>query len=139
MNNYNINEIYVGLKETFNVIVNQQMVDLFVSLCGDTNPLHTDFAYAQSKGFLNKVVHGLLSSSFYSKLVGVYLPGKNSLLHGIDVTFRKPVFVGDKLSVTGKVSYINLAYRQIEVDAFIENQNCIKVSKAVIKTGLIDE
>ena len=139
MNNYNINEIYVGLKETFNVIVNQEMVDLFVSLCGDINPLHTDSAYAQSKGFLNKIVHGLLSSTFYSKLVGVYLPGKNALLHGIDVAFRKPVYVGDKLSVTGKVSYINLAYKQIEIDAFIENQNYIKVSKAKIKTGLIDE
>jgi acyl dehydratase len=42
---------------------------------GDINPLHLDRDYARARGFPDVVVYGLLASSFYSTLVGVYLPG----------------------------------------------------------------
>ena len=88
---------------------------------------------------INRVVYGLLTSSFYSTLVGVHLPGKHCILQGIDIQFSKPVYIGDTLKISGKVSYINEAYKQIEIRAFITNQNNEKVSKATIKTGVLDE
>jgi len=114
-------------------------MDKFLDISNDINPLHVDSNYAKKKGFPGRVVYGLLTSSFYSTLVGVHLPGKHCILQGIDIQFSKPVYIGDTLKISGKVSYINEAYKQIEIRAFITNQNNEKVSKATIKTGVLDE
>ncbi len=139
MNEYRFSNIKVELEESFSVIIDSLKLDKFLDISNDINPLHTDSEYAKEKGFDDRVVYGLLTSSFYSTLVGVYLPGKYCILQSIDIQFSKPVYIDDNLTITGKVSYINEAYKQIEIKATIVNQNGQKVSKATIKTGLIDE
>jgi 3-hydroxybutyryl-CoA dehydratase len=139
MNKYKFDDITVGLEEYFNVKVNADKLDKFLEISEDINPLHTDSEYAKSNGFLDKVVYGMLTSSFYSTLVGVYLPGKYCILQGIDIQFSKPVYIGETLKILGKVSYINEAYRQIEIKAVIKNTNDKKVSKATIKVGVMNE
>lgn len=139
MNVYKFSDIKKGLEESFSVTIDSSMLDKFLDISNDINPLHVDGEYAKEKGFDDRVVYGLLTSSFYSTLVGVYLPGKYCILHGIDIQFSKPVYIGDALTITGKVSYINEAYKQIEIKANITNQNRCEVSKATIKAGIIDE
>ena len=139
MNQYQFLDIKIGLEESFGVVVDSSKLDKFLYICGDNNPLHMDNNYAKEKGFSSRVVYGLLTSSFYSTLVGVYLPGKFCILQTIDVQFLKPVYIDDKLQISGKVSYINEAYKQIEIKAKIINQNNKKVSKATIKVGVMDE
>ncbi len=139
MNNYKFVDIHVGLEESFSVRVISEKLDKFLKISGDINPLHTDTEYSKSKGFSDRVVYGMLTSSFFSTLVGVYLPGKYCILQGIDIQFSKPVYIDDILTITGKVSYINEAYKQIEIKAIIINQDNEKVSKATIKVGVMDE
>ena len=139
MNEYKFSDIEIGLEESFEVRIDASMMDKFLDISNDINPLHVDSNYAKEKGFPGRVVYGLLTSSFYSTLVGVHLPGKHCILQGIDIQFSKPVYIGDALKISGKVSYINEAYKQIEIKAFITNQNNEKVSKATIKTGVLDE
>ena len=139
MNSYKFDDISVGLEEHFNVTVDADKLDKFLEISGDNNPLHSDISYAKSRGFLDRIVYGMLTSSFYSTLVGVYLPGKFCILQGIDIQFSKPVYIGDILSITGKVNYINEAYKQLEIKAIIKNQHGKKVSKATIKVGVINE
>ena len=139
MNEYKFSDIEIGLEESFEVRIDASMMDKFLDISNDINPLHVDSNYAKEKGFPGRVVYGLLTSSFYSTLVGVHLPGKHCILQGIDIQFSKPVYIGDTLKISGKVSYINEAYKQIEIRAFITNQNNEKVSKATIKTGVLDE
>ena len=139
MNEYKFSNIEIGLEESFEVKMDASKMDKFLDISNDINPLHVDSNYAEKKGFPSRVVYGLLTSSFYSTLVGVHLPGKYSILQGIDIQFSKPVYIGDTLKISGKVSYINEAYKQIEIRAFIINQNNEKVSKATIKTGILDE
>ena len=139
MNSYKFVDINVGLEESFSVRVNSEKLDKFLKISGDINPLHTDAEYSKSKGFSDRIVYGMLTSSFFSTLVGVYLPGKYSILQGIDIQFYEPVFIDDILTITGKVSYINEAYKQLEIKAVIINQDNIKVSKSTIRVGVIDE
>jgi 3-hydroxybutyryl-CoA dehydratase len=139
MNEYKFSDIEIGLEESFEVKIDASKMDKFLDISNDINPLHVDSNYAKKKGFPGRVVYGLLTSSFYSTLVGVHLPGKHCILQGIDIQFSKPVYIGDTLKISGKVSYINEAYKQIEIKAFITNQNNEKVSKATIKTGVLDE
>ena len=138
MNEYRFSDIKIGLEEFFQVKIDASKMDKFLDISGDINPLHMDGDYAKDKGFSNRVVYGLLTASFYSTLVGVYLPGKFCVLQGIDIQFSKPVYIDDTLKVSGKVSYINEAYKQIEIKAIITNEKHIKVSKATLKVGLID-
>ena len=139
MQAYRFSDIHVGLEESFEVTVTQDMMEKFLSISGDINPLHINEIYAKGKGFKGRVVYGLLSSSFYSTLAGVYLPGKFCILQGADIQFSHPVFIGDILTISGKVSYINEAYKQLEIKAVIRNQDHKKVSKATLKTGVMDE
>lgn len=139
MNKYKFSDITVGLTESFDIVINDLMMDNFLEITNDINPLHIDENYAKNKGFNNRVVYGMLTSSFYSTLVGVYLPGKYCILQCIDIQFSKPVYVGDELIISGMVSYINEVYKQVEIRATIINQDNKKVSKATIKVGVMDE
>ena len=138
MNKYLFEDIDVGLKESFTIFITGEMMSGFAVISGDYNPLHTDEAFAKDNGFKSNVVYGMLTSSLYSRLVGMNLPGKHALLQGIDVSFRKPVYVGDCLQVTGEVMYKNDAYKLLEIKAIIENQEEAVVSKAKIKVGVIE-
>lgn len=139
MNDYKFSDIEIGLEESFEATIDESKMDKFLDISNDINPLHIDSDYAKEKGFANRVVYGLLTSSFYSTLVGVHLPGKYCILQGIDIQFSKPVYIDDTLKISGKVSYINEAYKRIEIKAIITNQENKKVSKATIKVGVIDE
>ena len=139
MNSYKFEDISIGLEEHFSVKVDTDKLDKFLEISGDTNPLHTDSKYSKSKGFIDRVAYGMLTSSFYSTLVGVYLPGKYCILQGIDIQFLKPVYIGDTLKISGKVTYINESYKQIEIKAIVRNQDDKKVSKATIKAGVMNE
>ena len=139
MNSYKFVDINVGLEKSISVRVNSEKQDKFLKISGDINPFHTDAEYSKSKGFSDRVVYGMLTSSFFSTLVGVYLPGKYCILQGVDIQFSKPVYIDDILTITGKVIYINETYKQLEIKAVIINQDNKKVSKATIKVGVMDE
>jgi 3-hydroxybutyryl-CoA dehydratase len=113
------------------------MLNAFCNLSGDTNPLHCDVNFAQSKGYPGKVVYGMLSASLYSRLAGVYLPGRNCLLQSVHADFLRPVFVGDELTVIGKIFEKNDSVHQIVIKAVLCNQHGEKVSKAKIEAGVI--
>jgi 3-hydroxybutyryl-CoA dehydratase len=136
MNNYTFDEIEVGLEGRFSATLSEKMIMDFDDISGDTNPLHTDNNYAQSKGFKDCVVYGMLTSAFYSTLVGMHLPGKHAILQGINIQFTKPVFIGDQLNIVGNISFINEAFKVIEIKAKIINQDNEKVSAAKITVGM---
>ncbi len=137
MNNYTIETIEVGASAQFSVTVTEEMRTQFCDLTGDVNPLHNDEAYAQARGYQGRVVFGMLCASLYSTLAGVYLPGEHCLLHEVDTKFKRPVFVGDTLTVKGEVVEKSEAVRQITVKASIVNQDGVTVNKATMKAGVL--
>ena len=133
MNEYCFAEIEEGATETFSREVTAQMEDAFRMLCGDENPLHKEDDFAREAGngrFKGHVTFGMLTASLYSTLAGVYLPGKYSLIHSVEVKFRKPVYAGDMLTVKGRVERKQEALKLLEVRAEISNQEGQCVSKA---------
>ena len=121
----------------FEVVVTETMLETFEQISGDSNPLHTDVEYAKSQGMKDKVVYGMLISSFYSRLVGMYLPGKYCLLQEIKTNFHAPVYVGDNLRITGVVKQKKELFHRVEIDARILNQDNVKVSSAKIIVGVL--
>ncbi len=137
MNNYKFEDLKIGIIEKFSVTITDEMMDSFLKLSGDTNPLHIENGFAKKQGFDDRVVYGLLSSAMISKLVGVYLPGKYCLLKSIELKYLHPVYINDRLEVRGEIIAINYTVRQIEIDVKVINQNGKKVIKGKLKTGLL--
>ena len=132
MNEYTIEEIQVGMSASFKKLITKEMEDSFRVITGDENPLHKedDFALEISGGnFKGHAAFGMLTASFYSTVAGMYLPGKYSLIHSFDeISFMKPVFVGDELTVNAEVIDKDEALKII-----IKNQDNKKVSRAKMK------
>ena len=136
MNHYTLAEMQPGLTESFTVTVTQEMMDAFLKLTGDCSPIHVDEDYAKGRGYPGRVVYGMLGASFFSTLAGVYLPGEHCLLHSVESKFAKPIFLGDTLTITGKVDEVNEVFGEITIKATITNQDGKKVTRGVIKAGV---
>ena len=131
------------MEEQFSVTITEQMMQQFQEMTGDVNPLHCDDTFAKEKGFDGKVAYGMLTASFLSTMAGVYLPGENSLIQSVEVKFVKPVFPGEEITFTGKVSEVNDTFRFLvlkvtgTVTGEKENERYgTKVLKAVMQIGV---
>jgi len=139
MNDYTYEELEVGHKEFFEVIITQETMNNFLRITNDVNPLHNNLEYAKSCGHEDKVVFGMLSASYLSTLCGVYLPGKKSLIHSVESKFLKPVFVKDSpLIVSGEVIDKNDLFRLLTLKVEIKNNKSEKVLKGKMKVGVLE-
>lgn len=137
MNRYRFEDLEIGLKESFTVTVTEEMMRDFLSISGDINPLHNDDDFAKEQGYAGKVVYGLLTTSFISKLVGVLLPGKCCLLQGIETKYLRPVYAGDELTVMGEVSELHESVRRAVIKVTISNHNGEKVLRGKADVGFL--
>lgn len=104
-----IGDIKVGQSASFERAFTEADVLAFAKLSGDKNPLHIDETYARSTKLGRRVVYGMLLGSLCSTLVGMYIPGKRTLYLGQTLSFKKPVFTGDKIIVTGTVEQVSVS------------------------------
>ena len=138
MNSFSFEDLYVGMTEGFEVTITEQMMEAFKGITGDVNPLHSDPEFARGKGYDDRVVYGMLTSSFLSTLAGVYLPGEKSLIREVEIKLKKPVIVGDVLTVAGEVSEINSDFGFFIMNVTIHNQNGDKVLRGKMSVGIIE-
>lgn len=137
MNEYKISDLAVGMTASFEKTITQEDEDAFRRITGDLNPLHNDDSFAKeiSNGkFSSHVTFGMLTASLCSTMAGMYLPGKYSLIHSFDeLSFLKPVFVGDTLTVTGEITDKDDYIKMIRLKIVISNQDNKKIARAQMK------
>ena len=124
MNNpleYSFNEIKIGLEHHFEISIDEKLEGDFAKISGDFNPLHMDEQYAKKTKFGKRVCHGMLLGSFFSRLVGMYLPGKNALYFSQNLNFVGPCFIGDKIIVKGEIIDKSEATKMIKIKTTIKN------------------
>lgn len=139
MNCYKYEQLEVGTKESFQVTVTGEMLEKFGMITGDFNPLHTDESFARQRGYEGKVVYGMLTASFLSALAGMYLPGERSLIHRVEVEFPKPVYVGDTLTVTGRITGMNETFHIFEMKVTVINQQQDKVLRGKMRIQVLED
>ena len=138
MNSYDFNMFDIGTKASFDVLITDDMMEKFLAICGDKNPMHMDDQYAKDKGFKSRLVYGMLTASMYSTLAGMYLPGEKCILKSVEIFFQNPVYIGDKLNIKGTVKEKDERFQQATIKAKIVNQNGKTVSKATILVGFYE-
>ena len=119
---YTFDSINVGINHEFKITVTEKLVSDFSVISGDFNPLHMDENYATKTKFKKRVCHGMLLASFLSRLVGMYLPGKNALYFSQVLNFVSPCFINDVIRVKGEIIDKNYATKIITVKTSIVNQ-----------------
>ncbi len=72
--------------------ITQEQINKFAELSGDKNPLHIDLEYAANSPFGKPIVHGVLTISIFSQIIGMEFPGAGTIYLGQNLNFRRPVF-----------------------------------------------
>ena len=120
---YSFDEIELGMQKSFKVDISKNMLDVFGRDTGDYNPLHMSEEYASSTSFKKRVCSGMFLSSFFSRLVGMYLPGKHALHISQSLNFVNPCFIGETITVEGKVIDKSPATKIIKLETTITNES----------------
>ena len=120
---YSFDEIELGMQKSFKVDISKNMLDAFGRDTGDHNPLHMSEEYASSTSFKKRVCSGMFLSSFFSRLVGMYLPGKHALHISQSLNFVNPCFIGETITVEGKVIDKSPATKIIKLETTITNES----------------
>lgn len=119
---YKFDDIEIGQKVKFVIVIEKSIVDSFARMSGDYNPLHMDETYAVKTLFGKRVCHGMLLASFFSRLVGMYLPGKNALYFSQTLNFQEPCFIGDTVTIEGQVTDKSISTKIITIKTSAYNQ-----------------
>jgi len=120
---YSFDEIELGMQKSFKVNISENMLNEFGRSTEDYNPLHMSEEYASSTSFKKRVCSGMFLSSFFSRLVGMYLPGKHALHMSQSLNFVNPCFIGETITVEGKVIDKSAATKIIKLETTITNES----------------
>ena len=118
--------------------ITQTDLNRFVKLTGDDNKLHVDKEYALKTPYKKPVVHGMLSSSFISTVIGTKLPGDGAMWYSQNLEFHRPVRVGDTITVKAEVVKKIERNKTIEMSIEIVNQNFQKVVSGNVGVKVIN-
>jgi 3-hydroxybutyryl-CoA dehydratase len=117
-----IEELQVGDTAKFSKTVSESDVYLFAGVTGDLNPAHVNEAYAKDTFFKTRIVHGMLSASFISTVIGTMLPGPGTVYMRQEVSFLAPVKFGDTVTAIVEVAEIIADKKQVRLKTYCINQ-----------------
>ena len=132
-----IDDFHVGQRSSFTKTFTEEDVRRFVEITGDTNPLHIDDAYAATTQFGRRVLHGMLSASILSTMVGMRLPGTGAIYRSQTLRFLRPAYVGDTLTAHFVVRSIDRERHRLVIEAWIENASGERVIEGDCEAGLL--
>lgn len=120
--------------------VTSEVYDSFQHCSSDFNPLHTDSAYANSKGFSGIVMYGNILNAFVSHFVGMLLPSKEVIIQSQDICFHKPVFLNDEILLESEIDIVSEAVNIINYKLKFRRFSGTKpemVAKGHVQVGLL--
>lgn len=100
LENSTFDEIKIGDSASLTRTLTEQDIQVFAIMSGDINPAHVDEEYAQSEMFHKIIGHGMWGGALISTVLGTQLPGPGTIYIGQTIRFKKPVAIGDTLTVT---------------------------------------
>ena len=119
---YTLKDIEEGLRKTFRVNITESMVSEYARITGDYAPIHMDEEYARQTEFGHRICHGMLIGSFFSRLVGMHLPGQNGLLLSYSCRHLLPCYLNLELIVDGVITGKSESTRIITIKATIKDR-----------------
>ena len=116
-------EINIGDQASIKRRLTQRDIQLFAVMSGDVNPAHLDEDYARDSMFHEVIAHGLWGGALISTVLGTLLPGPGTIYLGQSLRFKRPVTLGDVLTVTVTARRKNPDNKRVVFDCRCTNQN----------------
>ena len=126
-----VDDVQEGESWRDDVEMTDELVQGFIGLTNDRALGHVDPKYAAKMGFERCIVHGFLVNSGYSRILGMFLPGSNTVIHKIQIDMLAPVYIGDTITYEVQVKRVIAAVKSVQLDLLAMNQNGDQVSKGM--------
>lgn len=101
----------------------------FARSSDDWNPIHFNEAFAAKTRFKRPIAHGLLVGSFVSALLSNELPGRGTVYESQNFSFKAPVYIGDKITTTVKITKLEAERQRVTLWTEARNQDGVIVSE----------
>ena len=112
--------------------ITQDQINRYAEISGDHNPVHIDAEFANKSMFGRIVAHGMMVLGLISEMLTVDF-GQDWLDRGrLKVRFRSPVYPGDLVSTTGKITGITSTDSETKVECTV---GCINGDGEYVITG----
>ena len=134
---HTIDDFEVGQHVTFTKTFTEDDVERFIEITGDVNPLHVDEEFAKGTQFGRRVLHGMLTASMFSTMVGMFLPGRGAIYRSQSIRFLLPVHAGETVTAHFVVRSIDRGKHRLTIDSWIENEAGQRVLDGVCEAGLL--
>jgi phosphate acetyltransferase len=121
--NQTFDEIAVGATASLLRTLTWDDIRLFAVMSGDINPAHVDEEFAKSDFFHKIIAHGMWGGALISTLLGTKLPGPGTIYLGQTLRFKRPVTLGDTITVTVTVTAKDVERHRITFDCLCTNQH----------------
>lgn len=123
LENRTFDEIKVGDSASLTRTLTEKDIQVFAIMSGDINPAHVDSEYAQSDMFHKIIGHGMWSGALISTVLGTQLPGPGTIYVSQTLRFKKPVAIGDTLTVNVTVAEKNPEKKRVIFACECRNQH----------------
>ncbi len=100
-------DLSVGQSAELTRLVDEKAIQGFADVSGDHNPVHLDEAFAATTQFKTRIAHGMLSAAYISALIAGKLPGPGAIYLGQSLSFKRPVKIGDEVTVTATITALD--------------------------------
>lgn len=117
-----MNRFQIGQKASLEKVFSDDDVKMFAQISLDKNPVHLDDEYAKKTMFKDRIVHGFLTGSLISAIVGTVLPGEGTIYLNQTMNFRKPVRIGEKIIATVEIVGIREDKNILTLNTYCENE-----------------
>lgn len=116
LHGYYLEDLSEGMSAVTAKTITDADVTLFAGISGDTNPLHINEEFAAMTRFGTRIVHGMLTTSLWSALIGTRLPGPGCAYLKQETTFTQPVHAGGTVTATVTVTRIIPEKQRVHLD-----------------------
>ena len=117
-----------GFKFTLSVKVTDEMVRKFAEMCGDFNPIHLDDEYAKTTRFKQRIAHGMIVGSLFSRALNENM-GEGGIYLSQTMKFLQPVYINDNLKMEFHVIAMRKEKGIATVETLAKKENgdlCVK-------------
>lgn len=116
-------DLEVGQRSRLTISFTEASVDAFMMLTGDRAPIHSDVAYARAMGYPERIVHGMCVASHFSTILGIHLPGPSTVIHSVQLSFAKPIFIGQTVNYIVDVARLFASVQVVQLDLHVEAES----------------
>ena len=120
--NRTFDELKIGDSASLVHTLTYKDIQIFAAMSGDVNPAHVDPAFAKDDMFHKVIAHGMWGGALISTVLGTELPGPGAIYLGQSLQFRRPVGLGDTITVAVRVAEKNTEKHRVTLDCEAKNQ-----------------